>query len=200
MQCSTFKDTITPGVMKVLGITFFLDLLSFSGTVYQYLGLVNLYNLIDDPTDYVKIVSVAATCSGLFTSLLNDKLYKIPPGKLMPVLYFTKGTSLFLYGVIMYQTSWDPYLKLGLTFLITLPLHIAAHFDDSYFERHLFVELSRKYDVKLGVTNSGRSVIGSLTHGIQVIIVGQIYDSLSLEQCSLYLCSLKLLSLFVLTW
>ena len=89
----------------------------------------------------------------------------------------------------MYQESWDPYLKLGLSFVVTMPLHFAAHFDGSYFERHLFVELSKKYDVKLGVTNSGRSVIGSFTHGIQVIIVGLLYNSLSLEQCSLYLCS-----------
>ena len=189
MWWSKTRETITPGVVKVLGITLLLDLLSFSGTVYQYLGLVNLYNLIDDPTLYVKVASVAATLTGLPTSLLNDKLYKIPPRNLMPVLYFTKGTSLFLYGLIMYQATWDPYLKLGLSFLVTIPLHFAAHFDGSYFERHLFVELSRRYGVTLGVTNSGRSIIGSFTHGIQVIIVGIIYNALPLEQCSLYLCS-----------
>lgn len=183
------KHVLTPGTWKVFGITFLLDLLSFSGTVYQYLGLVNLYNLIEDPTTYVKIVSVVSTLIGIPTSLLNDKLYKVSPARLMPVLYLTKGFSLLFYGVIMYQETWDPYLKLGLSFLVTVPLHFAAHFDGSYFERHLFVELSQRYGVKLGVTNSGRSILGSFTHGLQVIIVGQIYQALTLEQCSLYLCS-----------
>ena len=189
MWCEELRDLLTPGAIKVLGITLFLDLLSFSGTVYHYLGLVNLYNLIEDPTLYIKVTAVFSTVTGLPTSLLNDKLYKIPPAQLMPALYFIKGTSLFLYGVIMYQSSWDPYLKLGLAFLVLTPLHFAANFDSNYFERHIYVELSRKYGVKLGITNSGRLVIGSATAGIQVVIVGLIYNSLSLEDSSLYLCS-----------
>ncbi|KAL5248072.1 hypothetical protein ACHWQZ_G017298 [Mnemiopsis leidyi] len=189
MSCTELRDLLTPGAIKVLTITLFLDLLSFSGTVYHYLGVVNLYNLIEDPTLYIKFTAVFSTVTALPTSLLNDMLYKIPPAQLMPALYFVKGTSLFLYGVIMYQSSWDPYLKLGLAFIVLTPLHFAANFDNNYFERHLYVELSRKYGVKLGITNSGRSIIGSATAGVQVVVVGIIYNSLSLEDSSLYLCS-----------
>ena len=129
------------------------------------------------------------TLASLALSLFNDSLYKIRPGRLVPVMYLSQGVFLFLYGLVMYQEGWSPYLRLGLAVLLTVPLSLTSHFDKTYFQRHLFVELGVKYGVKLGVINSARSVIDNIVLAVQVVVVGHVYDMFSLELSSLILCT-----------
>ena len=158
-------------------------------TLYSYLTLVNIYSLLDDPTVYVKAHAVILTLASLAFSLFNDLLYRVRPGRLFPVMYVFQGGSLFLYGVVMSQGGWSPYLRLGVAVLFTVPLGLTSHFYKTYFQRHVFIELGRVYGVKLGVINSAHSVIESLVVAGQVVIAGQIYNVFSLEWSALIFCT-----------
>lgn len=175
--------------LLLLLLIFVLDLLSFSQHIHVYLNLVNTYNLLSDPTLFVKITAVILIFSALAFSLVNETLFKIPPGRLVPVMYLLQGTFLFLYGVVMYQSQWSPLVRLGIAVIFTTPLGVIEHFDKTYFKRHLFIELAQDYRVKLGVVNSSRSVIDNLVSAGQIVIIGLVYSWYSLEVSSLVLCT-----------
>ena len=174
---------------KVTTIILLLSLLSLSSTVYTYLTLVNTYNLLPDPTQYIKLTAVLLTLAALSISLLNEHIYTLPPGTLLPAMYLTQGTLLLMYGVVMYQAGWSPYIRLGVVVIFTVPLSLIGHFDNTYFQRHLFIELGRQYGVRLGVINSARSVIDNVVAAVQIVIVGLVYNMFSLELSSLILCT-----------
>eukprot|EP00116_Pleurobrachia_bachei_P007512 sb/3467774/ len=122
-------------------------------------------------------------------SFLVEKVFTVKPKHLYPILYIIKGLFVFAYGCVMYQGQWSGEKRLVLCFIIILTMKLVTSFDGGYMEKHVVPELSKKYNVKLGVMNSTSTFLGLTVDSLKMIAVGQVYSRLTLEDASLYLCS-----------
>ena len=142
--------------------------------MYGYLSLINMYNLLDDTTSFIKFAAFSQTIINIPWSLCMDFFFRVTPNVIVPALYLAKGTALLAYGIVMNIEGLEPWPRLVIGYVVTIPLHLASNFSTTYLDKHLMICLSKKHDVKLGVLNSARAMLGSVTHSVQILIVGQV--------------------------
>ena len=121
-----------------------------------------------------------------------DKMMRIEPHRVLPLLFLMKGLTMVVYGTALYEEWFDGAWGHYISSVIGFPIFLISTAVDVYMKGHLLIEIRDKLSLELGFLNSAYLIIRFSFNPLFVFITQSIHAAIPTDYSELYLCIISL--------